>query len=258
MVRFNTINFIAIGAILLLLALSLFAAISPIYFFIVLFCWFGLTVLGSAVISWNYHLTSLNCNKTINKNQVSITFDDGPNPEFTPQVLELLSRYNARATFFCIGKHIEAYPELFQEIVEKGHTVGNHTYSHANSFGFFSSGRVVSELRQTNELIEKITTLRPNLFRPAFGITNPSIKKALHLTELKSIGWNKRSFDTTHLSEKTVLKRITNNLSKGDIVLLHDSSQKSINVLEQLLLFLQTNNIESVTVDQLLAIEPYA
>lgn len=258
MLRFNTINFIAIGALLLLLALSLFTAISLIYFFIVLFCWFGLTFLGSAVISWNYHLTSLNCNKTINKNQVSITFDDGPNPEFTPQVLELLSRFNARATFFCIGKHVEAYPELFQEIVEKGHTVGNHTYSHANSFGFFSSGRVVSELRRTNELIEKITTLRPNLFRPAFGITNPSIKKALHLTGLTSIGWSKRSFDTTHLSEKTVLKRITKNLSKGDIVLLHDSSQKSINVLEQLLLFLQANNIESVTVDQLLAIEPYA
>ena len=88
--------------------------------------------------------------------------------------------------------------------------------------------------------------------------TNPQINKALKITGLLSIGWSKRSFDTTGLSEKSILQRVTKNLRKGDIILLHDSSSKSILVLEQLLLFLKTNKLESVTVDQLLAIKPYA
>jgi peptidoglycan/xylan/chitin deacetylase (PgdA/CDA1 family) len=116
----------------------------------------------------------------------------------------------------------------------------------------------VSELTKTNEIAKEISGLSLKMFRPAFGVTNPRIKKALNTTGMLSLGWSKRSFDTTSLSEKSILQRVTKNLSKGDIILLHDSSSKSIQVLEQLLLFLKTNKLESVTVDQLLAIEPYA
>lgn len=257
MLKFKTINLLAITALIVLFIFGLFISFSPAFYLIVLIGWFLLTFLGSALIQWNYHISSLNCNKTIKENQVSITFDDGPNPEFTPQVLKLLKEYNAKATFFCIGKHIESYPRLFQEIIEQGHTVGNHTYSHANGFGFFSSERVASELNKTNAIVKKITGLGLNMYRPAFGITNPPIKKAVHLTGLLSIGWSKRSYDTTYLSEKSILRRITNRLQKGEIILLHDSSSKSVSVLEQLLLFLQTKQLQSVTVDKLLAIQPY-
>lgn len=96
------------------------------------------------------------------------------------------------------------------------------------------------------------------MYRPAFGVTNPNIARALQITKHSSIGWNIRSLDTTTSTEETILKRITNTICKGDIVLLHDSSDKSLRVLERLLLFLQANQLESVTVDQLLEIEAYA
>lgn len=191
-------------------------------------------------------------------NWVSITFDDGPNPQFTPVVLSLLKKHEAKATFFCVGKNLEAHPEIVQQILSEGHTIGNHTFSHANAFGFFSSEKVVQELEQTNKVVKDTLGLALKLYRPAFGITNPNIKKALKVTGLTSIGWSKRSFDITMLSEAIIFKRITRNLQKGDIILLHDSSKKTIAVLEQLLLFLQTNHLKSVTVDQLLNIEPYA
>ncbi len=189
---------------------------------------------------------------------MAITFDDGPNPAFTPQVLKLLEKYNAKATFFCIGLHIENHPGLFKNIIKQGHTVGNHTYSHHNMFGFFSSKQVMEELELTNKLVQNITGLKLKLFRPAFGVTNPRIKKALNALKLQAIGWNKRSLDTTGLSKETILKRASKNIKKGDVILLHDSSEKTIWVLEQLLLILQKQNLHAVTVDSLFNIEPYA
>lgn len=258
MLRFRVINSIALAVFIVLLLVSYFVTVPLVYYLILLLIWLLITALGSTQIGWNYHLRSLNDNKEIPVNQVAITFDDGPNPEFTSKVLSLLKKYQVKATFFCIGKNIKAHPELFQRIVSEGHAVGNHTYSHSNFFGFFSVKKVVSELRQTNQVVKEISGLEMKLYRPAFGITNPHIKKALQITGLHSIGWSKRSLDTTNLSEKTILNRVTQNLEKGDIILLHDSSLKTLNVLEQLLLFLQANQMQSVTVDQLLSLKPYA
>ena len=172
--------------------------------------------------------------------------------------MEILERYNAKATFFCIGKNIESHPEIFNSILKKGHTVGNHTFSHSNSFGFFKTDKVLSELQKTNTLVKEKTGKDMLLYRPAFGVTNPRIKKAIKRLELQSVGWNIRSLDTTNRNSKTVLNRITKNLKKGDVVLLHDTSSKSVDVLEQLLLFLQQKKIESVTIDSLFKIKPYA
>ncbi len=207
---------------------------------------------------WNYHLYSLHSNPEIKNNEVAITFDDGPHPEFTPKALRLLSKYHAKATFFCIGQNIEKNPNLIEEIIAQGHTIGNHTFSHNNNFGFLSTDQVIEELQQTNAVANKITKRKMNLYRPAFGVTNPNIKRAVKVTGMQTIGWSIRSLDTTKRSEASVLKRITKNISKGDIILLHDTSVKTIAVLEQLLLFLQTNNLQSVTVDQLFKFDAYA
>jgi peptidoglycan/xylan/chitin deacetylase (PgdA/CDA1 family) len=258
MLRFKTIN-IFVTVTLVVLIVTSFITIIPASYYIILFVfWFFITLLGSTLIQWNYHLTSLNSNSEISEDVVAITFDDGPNPDFTPQVLALLKKFNVKATFFCIGRNVEANSTLCRQIISEGHTIGNHTYSHANNFGFFSTRRVISELEKTNKIIKEQTGLELKFYRPAFGVTNPRIKRALKITGLQSIGWNKRSLDTTPLSEQKILGRLTHNLKKGDIILLHDSSSKSVRVLEQLLLFLKNNKLESVTVDQLLEIKPYA
>lgn len=258
MLRFKTINLLFAGAFVLLLLASFFFDVSLVVFILIFALWLVITALGSFNIQWNYHLTSLYSNITILEQNIAITFDDGPHPIYTPKVLSLLKQYNAKATFFCIGKNIESHPEIFKQILAEGHTVGNHTYSHSNNFGFFSTQKVTEELLQTNAIAKQVAKLQLKLYRPAFGVTNPNIKKALQKTGLQSIGWNQRSFDTTKLSEEKILKRITKTLKKGDVVLLHDTSAKTVRVLEQLLLFLQTKQMQSVPVDQLLDIEAYA
>lgn len=227
------------------------------YFFLIGF-WATLTVIGSFHIRWNYHLEGLHSNPTIKNNWVAITFDDGPHPEFTPQVLKLLDRYNAKATFFCIGKKAAEHPDLVKEIIAEGHTIGNHTYTHAQGFGFLSTEKIVGELQRTRKAIQDLTGLDTHLYRPAFGVTNPNISKAVNQSGLQVIGWSIRSLDTTYRSKKSVLRRITRRLKQGDIILLHDTSAKTVEVLEQLLLFLQNNKIRSVTVDRLLDIKAYA
>ena len=257
MLRRGNINLLAIALLAILAALNFMFPIPWWVYPIILFLWFLVTLCGSFFIRWNYHFNSLHSNKNISKNQISLTFDDGPNTEFTPRVLELLKQYNAKATFFLIGRNAEKHPDLVQDILRQGHSIGNHTYSHTNDFGFFGTSKVVTELQKANEVIEKISGFKMKLYRPAFGVTNPSIQEAVQQLKVNSIGWNVRSLDTTNRSEEAILKRITKKVSKGDIILLHDTSEKTVAVLERLLLFLQVNNLKSVKVDELLEIKPY-
>jgi peptidoglycan/xylan/chitin deacetylase (PgdA/CDA1 family) len=222
------------------------------------FLWLLITGIGSLHIRWNYHLNSLNSNYNVTQNEIAITFDDGPHPEFTPKVLDLLKENNVKGTFFCIGKHIESHPELFKRIISEGHTVGNHTFNHENNFGFIKTKHVITELEATNEIIKKVSGLKINLFRPPFGVTNPRIKRGINTIGLQSIGWSIRSFDTTSKSKNTIVKSVEKNIKKGDVILLHDTSEKSVEILEQLLLFLKQNKFESVTIDSLLNIKAYA
>jgi len=258
MLTFKTVNITTAVAFLILLAAQYFFKIPLWSYFLLAFISLFITMFGSGLIQWNYHVKSLHSNKSINKNQVAITFDDGPNFEFTPKILHLLNKYNAKATFFCVGKHIEDQPELFKNIIDQGHTVGNHTYSHATNFGFLKTTKVISELQKTNDIVNNLTGLSMNFYRPAFGVTNPRIKKAIKIIGLQSIGWNIRSLDTTSRSSEKILLRITKKISKGDVILLHDTSLKTILILEQLLLFLQQKKMESVTIDSLFKIKPYA
>ncbi|WP_233098668.1 polysaccharide deacetylase family protein [Aureibaculum flavum] len=216
------------------------------------------TIIGSFHIRWNYHINALNSNPNTTKKQVAITFDDGPNSEFTPQVLSVLKKYNSKASFFCIGNRIEKHPKLVQQIVAEGHVVGNHSYSHSNTFDFFSKNKIVEEIMSTNKLIYNLLKVNCKLFRPPFGVTNPAIKNAIKETNLQVVGWNVRSLDTKIKEPKKILNRITKNLKAGDVILLHDSSKRTVVVLEQLLLFLQEHHYETVTVDELFEIEAYA
>ena len=258
MLNHKTISVLSILSIITLVVLHQFMHISWPFYFIPIGFWLVMTLCGSFLIQWNYHFTAIHSNTKIQKNQIALSFDDGPNAEFTPKILDLLEKYNAKATFFCIGQQVEKHQDIIQQIVEKGHTIGNHTYSHSKSFGFFNAKKVVEELLKTNTVVKDNIGEEMLLYRPAFGVTNPNIKKAIKETKLQAIGWNVRSLDTTPRSQSQILNRITRQLKKGDIILLHDTSKKTISVLEQLLLFLQEKNIESVTIDQLLDIKAYA
>jgi peptidoglycan/xylan/chitin deacetylase (PgdA/CDA1 family) len=258
MLRFYTINAAFLVIFSLLLIFGFFGEV-PVWLYVAfVVIWITITIIGSFQIKMNYHLESLNHNYKLTEDHISITFDDGPHPEFTPQVLDLLKKHKAKATFFLIGKNAEKYPQLVLRMIDEGHTIGNHSYSHSKTFGFFSVEKITSELVQTDKILESITSKKINLFRPPFGVTNPNLKRALRRTGYHSIGWSKRSLDTTNISEKRIISKITSRLQKGDIILLHDSSAKSVAVLERLLLFLWSHELQSVPVDRLLEIEAYA
>ncbi|WP_179354164.1 polysaccharide deacetylase family protein [Winogradskyella vidalii] len=258
MLNFKNINGITLALFVSLLIFSFFFYTSIFVFITLFILWFTITIIGSFNIGWNYHLQAFNSKKNHSKREVAITFDDGPNKEFTPQILALLKRHQAKGTFFFIGKHAEQQPKLVQQIIAEGHTIGNHTFSHSNVFDFYGKQKVITEIENTNTTVASIINKEMKLFRPPYGVTNPAITKAIKHTKHHVIGWNIRSLDTVKKDEKEILNRITKNLNPGAVILLHDSQEITVRVLEQLLLFLQENNYQSVTIDTLYNIKAYA
>ena len=258
MLTYKNVNRVIVVFLLVFILLKALISISFLWIFALGSVWLTLTIIGSFHIRWNYFLKSKHHNYQTKENAIAITFDDGPNKEFTPKVLTLLRKYNAKATFFIIGERLKENQDVVHEIIAQGHTIGNHTYSHSNNFGFLKTKDVVSDLKKTQAIVEDLVGLKMNLFRPAFGVTNPRIAKAVQSLQLTAIGWGIRSLDTTKISKEKILKRITKNINKGDVVLLHDTSQKTVDVLEQLLVFLENRKLKSITIDQLHKLKAYA
>jgi len=229
----------------------------PIYLFLVVGgIWFLLTLIGSTNIQLNYFFKALHKNPNVVQQRIALTFDDGPHPN-TLKVLELLKKYDAKATFFCIGHQIDEHPTIFKKIIAEGHTVANHTYAHPKNYGFLSTKTLIRELETCNQAAENHSGLKLKLFRSPFGVTNPKIKKTLIETGHVPIGWSVRSFDALFNSEELIFNKITKNLKAGDVILMHDAKMHTLAVLERLLLFLQDRKIKSVTVDELFQISPY-
>lgn len=207
-------------------------------------------------IQFNFFVTAFNNNRFISQKKIAITFDDGP-VENTLKILEILDKYKVKASFFCIGKNIEENPDIFKKILIKGHFVGNHTYSHTRKVGFLSSSKILEEIRRCDEIAERTGGVKLRTFRPPFGIINPKTKRALEVSGHKVIGWNVRSYDAILSSKTYILKRILKKVRSGDVILLHDNNPASVEILEQLLLFLQDNDYSPVRVDDLFQIDAY-
>lgn len=203
-------------------------------------------------MSWSLFLKAFTSNANVKDKKIAITFDDGPNPNFTSKVLQLLADYEAKATFFCIGKNVKKHPEILKLIASKGHDIGNHSYSHSNTIDFNSTELWLMEIKSTDQAIFNATGTKPTLFRPPFGVTTPHLAKALKVTGHQVIGWNSRPFDTTTKNHQRILKRILTKVQPGAIILLHDNHNRIEVVLEQLLQFLKTNDYKMVTVKELL------
>ena len=152
-----------------------------------------------------------------------LTFDDGPIPEITPIVLDELKKWNARATFFCIGKNIEANPEIFQRIMDEGHSIGNHTFNHLN--GWSSNDKDYFEnIAQCEAVLNAKCGMRTTkLFRPPYGKLKPSQYTKLK-KEYKLVMWDVLSFDfDLKMAEEKVLKNVLDNAEAGSVIVMHDS-----------------------------------
>ena len=233
MSKFHLLNIVSFILLLVILITGNQLLISLVFLAL---AYMSILALGSIFIQFNFYFRSLNRAPTTQK-IIALTFDDGPDPEISPIILELLVKYNMKATFFCVGKKIADNVNLLQKIDESGHLIGNHSFSHSNYFSLSSSKKIKLELDKTTELITKSIGKKPRLFRPPFGVSNPSIATALKKTGLVSVGWSLRSLDTVSSSEK-VLRKLKRKLKSGDVILFHDNRKNTPEILESFLLWL--------------------
>lgn len=256
MITHKNISLFFIFLLLLLLLVNLCTGINFWWFIVIIFIWLGINTVGSALISSNYHVKAFCNNPSETGKKISITFDDGPSP-YTLEVLDLLKKYDVKATFFCIGKNIEAHAEIVKQILAEGHLLGNHSYSHSPFFDFYNAKKITEEIQKTDALLEKFTSKKISFFRPPYGVTTPSIRRALKITGHKVIGWNIRSLDGGTKNQNLIFNRIIKRISPGGIVLLHDTASHSVLVLEQFLQFLQNQNYQVVSIEELLNLKAY-
>ena len=160
---------------------------------------------------------------TPGKKAVALTFDDGPDPLSTPRLLQLLAEHRVKATFFVIGSHAAAHPELVKAILHRGHAIGNHSYTHDSLVMFRSSKSIAAEIASTQQVLQNLG-IRPLAFRPPVGITGPRLRPALAETGLYTLNFSCRAIDGGNRWIKNLAQKILRRIQPGNIVALHDAS----------------------------------
>jgi peptidoglycan/xylan/chitin deacetylase (PgdA/CDA1 family) len=186
---------------------------------------------------------------------IAVTIDDGPDPEVTPRVLDLLDECGARATFFCIGERVLQHPALVREIVRRGHAVENHSQRHLYRFALLGPAAMAAEITRAQQVISDTTGEAARFFRAPAGLRNPFLEALLVRAQLRLASWTRRGFDTRNGNADSVLGRLTRNLGAGDILLLHDGHAARtpagapviLTVLPRLLASVSAAGLKSVT-----------
>ncbi|MCZ7566338.1 MAG: polysaccharide deacetylase family protein [Burkholderiales bacterium] len=157
------------------------------------------------------------------RREIALTFDDGPHPEFTPRVLDLLDRVAAKASFFLVGERARRHARLAREIVARGHAVENHSHRHSPCFACGGVARMRREIAAAQAAIADAAGVAPAYFRAPFGIRSPLLEPALAACGLRHVAWTRRGYDTVGRDAAAVLARLTRRLEAGDVLLLHDA-----------------------------------
>lgn len=184
-----------------------------------IFLGFVLTI--NAVLPDNHFYGKVFAELPTDQKLVALTFDDGPYPPYTNQILDILKEYEVPATFFVIGKNAAKHPELITRILAEGHQLGNHTYNHID---LLKADRktITDEVIQTNRVIEKISGQKTTIVRVPHGFRDPVVMDVMAEQKLQVVGWSVMARDWTNPGVDTIVSRITNRVKSGSIILLHD------------------------------------
>ena len=187
----------------------------------------------------------------VDRREVSLNFDDGPDPVVTPQVLDLLDRHRARASFFCVGERAAAHPDVVKEIARRGHSVENHSHRHSNAFAFYGLGALRREVSAAQSAIARITGRAPAFFRAPAGFRSPFLDPVLAGLGLRYVSWTRRGFDTVDGNADAVFGRLTRGLAAGDVLLLHDGARARTPEGEPVVLAVLPRLLEALSAAQL-------
>ena len=221
-----------------------------------------ISVAGVFAVRMNYYVEAV-CRGKTGKKRIALTFDDGPDSEATPLLLDVLKAHQAHATFFCVGRRAEANAAIVRRIVAEGHTLGNHSYSHHWWTNFLTKKPLVREINRAQLVLSGLSGLSPKYYRSPMGLANPHLAPALRETGLKLIAWDVRPFDRG-LPAETMVNRIagtekgTGSAGDGSIVLLHDGGASSVNLasaVTEMIKRFQAGGYSFVSLDELLCEE---
>ncbi|TDF87723.1 polysaccharide deacetylase family protein [Paenibacillus piri] len=195
-------------------------------------------------------------NVTTDKKLIALTFDDGPNPVYTPQILDLLKEYEAKATFFVLGKRVQMYPTIAIREVNEGHEIANHTFDH-HYLKNVSPTKLIDEIRQTQEVIFDVTEQIPNVFRPPGGFYNEALLDLAKEDKLTVVMWSwyQDTKDWKRPGVDKIVNTVLSNVHNGDIILFHDlqgDCSQTVGALRQILPVLKKQGYEFVTVSDLI------
>ena len=180
------------------------------------------------------------------KKMIALTFDDGPNYN-TSKVIDVLNKYDIKATFFVLGSRAINNKDILKKMVDSGMEIGNHTYNHL-LLTKYDENKIRSEIEDTSEVIYSATKKRPKLLRPSYGSVNNKIKK---VANMPIIIWDIDTLDWKYHNSKRITSRVVNKVRDGDIILMHDIYSASLNALSNIIPILQDNGYEFVTIDEL-------
>lgn len=195
------------------------------------------------------------------RKMIALTFDDGPNKTYTPQVLEVLQKNNIKATFFVMGGWVKQNPEILKQVYAAGNVIGNHTFTHP-LITKISSASFKNELIKTNEIIYATINVYPVLFRPPFGMSSATSNKIVSDLGFKKITWNfmVNDYDANKTTAEKIASQVIQHASPGAIITMHDGGsnrEKTVKALATIIPTLKQKGYEFVTVSELLNIEPY-
>ena len=186
--------------------------------------------------------------------RIALTFDDGPSRRNTEEILSILEEFGIRATFFVIGKNAEQDPDRIKMIYDAGHEIGNHTYTHAY-ISKISKDALEEEISKTEKILIEITGEKPKVFRPPGGFYNDAALEVLEKKGYQNVLWSLDTRDWSMPKSETIVAKIEENASGGDIILFHDLEDKRLptpEALRRILPYLKENGYEFVTVSELL------
>lgn len=186
---------------------------------------------------------------------VALTFDDGPHPEYTPKLLDILRHHGVRATFYVIGRNVEAHPDIARRIVSEGHEIANHSWSHP-ALTSLSAARLKQEVESTSAVIEKVTGRRPTNIRPPYGAINERVRQILFNEHgLDVIMWSVDPLDWKRPGSSVVAQRLVDGAAPGGILLAHDIHPGTIEAMPETITRLKAKGYGFATVSQLLALK---
>ncbi len=190
----------------------------------------------------------MNEEEDVDTPKIAITFDDGPDPYCTEQLLDGLKERGAKASFFVMGKQAEAYPELVRRMYAEGHLVGNHTYSHIQ-LGKNNRETFKAELIKTNELLRGITGEEPQYVRPPYGSWDKSFEKELTMIPVL---WTIDPMDWCSSDVNGIVRKVTEKAEENAVILMHDEYESTVTAALEIVDILQKQGYEFVTVDEIL------